>query len=364
MKALWQVVVLVSAVMAFSSVASESELDTDRVDFSGKTITFIVPYMDGGGTDAWTRLVAPHLKRHLPGNPDIVISNVPGSNATKAANAYAESAAADGLEVLVTAASNQLSYILGDSRVRYDFSNWRALLAYRPGLVVYTSDQMGVSDIYQLVEKKNKHLIMASMGPTSDDIFVLLAFKILDMKMTAIFGSPGRGPARNIFLRGEANIDAQTTVSYMTHVKPDELAGKAIPLFTMGAFDQQMNYIRDPMFPDLPNVEDVYRHIYGVAPQGEAWEALLALYRASYGSLKILVLPKKTPQTIVDVYNDAIRHMLEDPDFKSQVKDMQGDLYMLSGAEADALLEARAPLPDKYRQWIMDWIFERYGVRL
>ncbi len=91
--------------------------------------------------------------------------------------------------------------------MRYDFSQWRPLLAYRSGVVVYTSDGMGVNNIEEFLAMPDRHLVMASMGPTSDDLFVLMAFELLNINISSIFGSPGRGSARKIFMRGEANMD-------------------------------------------------------------------------------------------------------------------------------------------------------------
>jgi tripartite-type tricarboxylate transporter receptor subunit TctC len=346
--------------MSFTSLRAQEQ----AVDFSGKTIEFIVPYAQGGGTDAWAKAVLPHFNRYMSGNPIIKIRNVPGGIATKAANKFAEEAHSDGLSALVTAASTQLSYLLDDSRVRYDFSQWLPILAYQAGVVVYTSDLMGVDNFDQLVKKTDRHLVLASMAPTSDDLFVLLAFDMLGLNISPIFGTPGRGEARKIYLRGEANIDFQTTVAYMSHVKPNQDVGKAVPLFTLGSFDKNMSYVRDPMFPQLPNVAELYQQVHGELPSGEAWDAWLDLYSAGRGSLKLLVLPKDTDEPIVELYQSAIDTMINDSEFQSDVADLLGPRAMVSGKDAEHLLKSRTTVSDKTRLWIKNWIFERYQVRL
>ena len=346
------------------TVQAVSEADVETSDFSGKTIEFIVPYMTGGGTDAWAESVLPYFNRYMPGNPAIVIRNQPGGNGTKAANEYAEKAPLDGLSVLVTAASNQLSFLLGDSRVRYDFSQWRPLLAYRSGVVVYTSEGMGVNNIREFLNMTDKYLVMASMGPTSDDLFVLMAFDLLNINVSSIFGSPGRGAARKIFLRGEANMDFQTMASYIANVKPDEDKGKAVPLFTLGSFDEEMNYIRDPMFPHLPNVVEVYEMIHGEPPSGEAWDAWYSLFRAGHGSLKLLVLPQETPEATINAYHLAVQRMINDTEFQTLLAHRLGKRAMLGGEEAEQLMQERTTISEKHRNWITKWIYDRYGVRL
>lgn len=98
------------------------------VDFSGQTIEWIIPFREGGGSDTWARFNAPFLARHLPGNPEIVIRNVPGGSSTKGVNRYAQGAPANGLSLLGTSASTQFPFLLGDSRVRYDYAQWRVLM--------------------------------------------------------------------------------------------------------------------------------------------------------------------------------------------------------------------------------------------
>jgi len=342
----------------------KSALAESSVDFRGQTIEIIVPYSVGGGTDTWVRSIAPHLGRYLPGNPEISIVNAPGGQAITAANIYAEEGTLDGHSILVTASSNQLAYLLGDKRVRYDFSQWRAWLAYRAGAVIYTSKEMGVDNIQEFVKKQNKHVVLASLGIASDDLFVLMAFDMLDINASSIFGIRGRDRARALFERGDANTDFQTTAAYMTYLKAKEIRGEIVPLFTLGAFDESLNYVRDPMFPELPNVAEAYEYVHGSPPEGEAWDAWISLYRAGYGSLKLLVIPKDTPDSIIAAYDGAATRMINDPEFSASVADKLGHRPMLSGADANELLRSRTTISDETRQWIVNWIFERYGVRL
>ena len=68
-----------------------------QVDFSGKTIEWIIPFQQGGGSDTWARFNAPFLSKYLPGRPVVIVRNVPGGGSTKGANRYAATAKPDGL---------------------------------------------------------------------------------------------------------------------------------------------------------------------------------------------------------------------------------------------------------------------------
>lgn len=361
----WRIFALLACLLfAVGAAPVHDPKPTTAVDFSNKTIEFTVPFMPGGGTDTWARSVLPLLSRYLPGNPEIVIRNVAGGSATKAANDYAIQNQLDGLSLLVTGASNHLAYMLGDDRVRYDFTQWRALMAYSAGVVVYTSPREEVSNIWELLEKKDRQLVLASIGPASEDIFVLLALDILDIDVSTVFGLRGRGSARKFYERGDANIDFQTTAAYMAYVKPQADAGRAVPLFSLGAFDQERNYIRDPMAPDLPNLAEVYERAHGRTPTGEAWDAWMALYSAGLGSLKLIVVPQETPEPIIAAYTQAIEELKNDKQYTDALSELVGPEGIVGAQQAAELLHSRVNLSLETRQWLIDWIYEKYQVRL
>ena len=357
-------IILLLPLLALPVTAAEPEAQPGDVDFSNLAVEFIVPFMPAGGTDTWARSVLPFLGHYLPGQPEIVIKNVAGSNGTKAANDYAGRNPLDGQSLLVTGASSHLAYLLGDERARYDFSRWRALMAYSSGIVVYTSPQMGVKNIWELLAKPDQHLMMASIGPASEDLFVLLAFDILGLDLSSIFGVRGRSSARQWYERGDANIDFQTTAAYMAYVKPQADAGQAVPLFSLGAFDRDMNYIRDPMFPELPNLAEVYERLHGHPPAGDGWDAWLSLYRSGLGSLKLVVVPKQTPEPIIAAYKQAIEQLQGDAEFIEAVSGQVGSYGIIGMEKAESLLQKRTNLPAEKRQWLIDWIFRKYQVRM
>ena len=64
--------------------------------YRGRTVTLIVGYSVGGGYDAMARVLAPHLGRHIPGNPTVVVQNMPGAGSLRAANYLYRAAPKDG----------------------------------------------------------------------------------------------------------------------------------------------------------------------------------------------------------------------------------------------------------------------------
>lgn len=349
-----------------STVSANKDDSADKLETSvdnSNPIVVTVPFLPGGGTDIWARAVLPNLDKFLPGNPKLVIENITGIRGHRAANDYARSNPLHGKSLLTMAASMNIAYLLEDERIHYDLSDWRALMAYNSGIVVYGSVQSGIEGISDLVDSE-QFLIMASIGPTSEDLLVLLAFDILEIDITSIFGLTGRGAARRMFENGDVNVDFQTTPAFTKFVKPAVDVRKAIPLFSLGAFDSEMNYVRDPLFPDLPNLAEVYKDIFGVAPQSEAWKAWMSIYKACKGTLKFLVIPEATPEEIMASYQNAINNMLKDQAMLDTFNIKLGKNTIYGPDNAQKLMEEMIALPVETRNWLKQWIFERYQIKV
>ena len=138
--------------------------------FAGKTIEWIIPFKEGGGGDTWARFNAPFLTKYIPGNPTIIITNIPGGGSIKGANLFAERVKPDGLTILGTSGSTQMPFLLDDPRVRYDYADYKPIMAYPNGGVVYVSNTLGLKSAKNIKDIQDLSLIYASQGPTSLDI--------------------------------------------------------------------------------------------------------------------------------------------------------------------------------------------------
>src|SRR5437762_12569387 len=80
---------------------------------AGKTVTMIIGFGPGGGYDAWGRVVARHLGKHLPGNPTLVPQNMPGGGSYNAANHLYVVAPKDGTMLGIIARDAALDPLTG-----------------------------------------------------------------------------------------------------------------------------------------------------------------------------------------------------------------------------------------------------------
>lgn len=333
-------------------------------DFANQLVELIIPFKEGGGSDTWGRFNAPFLSRYLPGRPTVVVRNVPGGNSIAGANRFAARAQPNGLSVLGTSASTQFPYLMGDPRVDYDYRDWRVLMASGTGGVAYISSDLGIANAAELGQIIDQPLLYGSQGPTSLDLVPVLGFKLLGLNVRPIFGMSGRGAGRLAFERGEINIDYQTTMAYLRNVVPLINQGSAVPLFSWGALNEAGELVRDPTFPDLPHFGEAYKLLHGEAPSGLSWESWFAFFTAGFPAMKMLVAPIETPDEIVQAYEDAVRTMKQDPDYRSRKLAALGTYEQVTGPAAQRLYELATDVPQSARTWVRTWLRDEFRVNL
>jgi tripartite-type tricarboxylate transporter receptor subunit TctC len=332
-------------------------------DFKNKTITMVIPFGVGGGSDVWGRFNAQLLQKHLPGNPGVVVKNQPGGGSVSGANLFAATAKPDGLTILGTSGSTQFPYLLGESHVKFDYKDWIPVLAAPTGGVAYISSKLGVTGLKDLDKLKGKKLFYASQGLTSLDLVPLLGFRLMGLDVQHVTGFPGRGEGRLAFERGEMTIDYQTTSAYLRSAAPMVKKGEAVALFSWGILDKSGKLARDPNFPDLPHFEEAYEIALGKKPSGIEWEAMRAFLVAGFPAQKLLVLPKGTSADIVETYRAAVRALVKDPEYLQKRDDLIGEYDEVTDKEGEELYKAATTITPEARNWVREFLTKNYDVK-
>ncbi|MDE0031515.1 MAG: tricarboxylate transporter [Deltaproteobacteria bacterium] len=329
-------------------------------DLKGKTVTWTIPFGEGGGSGRWARFVEPFLRKHS--GADIRLKFVPGGGSTKGANLYAKRARPDGLHLLGTSGSTQFPFLLGDKRVKYDYGKWRPLLAYATGGVAYISPKLGARTAADLVAKKPS-LKYGAQRATSLDLVPLLAFEMLGLDVKAVFGMKSRGAGRKAFMTGETTIDYQTSAAYLSKVTPLVKEGSAVPIMSWGALDDKGNLVRDPNFPDLPHFVEVYEQVKGQKPSGAWFDAWKAFFTAGFPAQKFVVVPRDTPEDVVKAYQDAFRKMFADHEYIANKDKKIGTYAQVTGAAAELKFKAAVSVPPEAKAWVRNWLTKKYSVK-
>jgi hypothetical protein len=186
----------------------------------------------------------------------------------------------------------------------------------------------------------------------------------IGLDVNYVFGYTGRGDGLVAMSRGEVSIDYQTTPSFLLNVAPRVEAGEAVPLMSWGVLDEDGVMRRDPTFPDLPIVEEVYEMLHGEPPSGPDYDAYRAFNVAGFAAQKMVVLPRETPEEIVEAWRQAWRDVFADPEYQAVVRSVLGAYEQVTDRAAEALFVAGTTIEPDVRRRILDMLATEYSVRL
>jgi tripartite-type tricarboxylate transporter receptor subunit TctC len=337
------------------------------IDLSGKTVEFVIPFSESGGSAKWANFFAPLLSEALPGNPTVVVKYMPGAGSTKGANWFQDQDYEDSEGTLIfgSSGSTQFPYLLGDPRVKYEYADWNVVLASGTGGVAFLPPDLAAKmDGMDASGLQDTDFIWGSQGATRLDLVPLLAWKMLGMSVEPVFGIEGRGDGRLMFERGEANIDYQTSSSYLKGVMPLVEAGQAVPMMSWGALDNDGNIVRDPTFPDMPSFKEVCEATPVCKTEGEEWEAWKAFFIAGFPAQKMVFLPKGATNDAMVTYTKAFNDVLARPDFAEISASSLGVYPQMTGDAAIATLKLGTQVDPAAKAFVVNWLEESYGVSL
>jgi tripartite-type tricarboxylate transporter receptor subunit TctC len=357
----WAMRLTASAAIVGAFAASAFAAD---VSFAGKTVNIIVPYTEGGGTDLYARLFVPYLRKHLPGNPTVVIRNMPGGGSIMGSNHFHKNAKPDGLTIVGTSSSTLVAQLLAGKKREFDVLKWRHFIVSPQGTVAYVTTKTGangkdsVADIETLRKQKLKY---GSKQPDAGELRVILAFELLGMNVDTVFGL-ARGEVRQAMMRGEIELNHDTAETYLVNGEKMAKDGQIVPLFTLG-YPKGEDIIRDPTFPKLMTASELYEKLNGKAASGPLYQAYKSFVNLGVASSKGFALPPGTSDEIRDVYVAAMKKTLDDPEFKKASGDEVGDYPQLFGKDADFAIKQAVDLSPETDKWLLDFLSSKYGFK-
>ena len=352
--------VLVSISMVFGAGQADR---APRESFyaSNDVLEVIVSWSAGGGTDTIARILAPYLQKHIQGNPSVQVINVAGGGGIQGHNEFALRRRPDGFNMLFSAGSSQIAYLLNEPGIRFDFKDMKPVFGVPAGAVIYANPRSGVTSIKDLLNPREP-LRFGSIGVASTDAIVLLAFDVLGLDVNTIFGYEGSGAIRVAFEQNEVNINRDGTIGYLGNVLPLVEMGAAVPLFTFGQV-RGGEVVRDPAFPDIPSIAEAHEMLYGTAPSGETWEMFKAISSALFTLEKVMWFQKDAPDEAVRLLRDAGVAVANDPDFIARGQQVFGPYELIVGDEIEqAVSDMLNVLSPEVRNNFIQFLVKNHGL--
>jgi tripartite-type tricarboxylate transporter receptor subunit TctC len=291
--------------------------------YKDKQIRLIVGSAPGGGYDAYGRLVATHMRRHIPGNPTIVVQNMPGAGSLVLANHLANVAPRDGTVFGAVNALLATEPLLHPERVKFDPRQFRwlgsALRENHLGLVWHTSPVKSFADVFR------EELIVAGTGGATN-LFPVVTNGILGTRIKMIPGYQGTKNGMLAMERGEVGGNVGITWASLKATTGTWLREGKIKVIV------QFGLHRHPELPDVP-------WIYEFARNADDRAAMdLAFGTQEFG--RPFITPPGVPDATVAILRTAFEKTMNDPEFRADAEKRQIDLDFTSGAEIEQLIES------------------------
>ena len=299
----------------------------------------------------------------MPGQPGFSPVNEAGGEGISGTNRFASSAEPDGTELLVGTATIVVPWVLGRSEVTYDFNQLTPILANGTGGVIYARADAGVTGPADLLDRETP-LRFGGISATGLDLTTLVAFDLLGADIEAIFGFEGRGPVNLALQRGEIDIDYQTTSAYGPAVEKIVEDGTAVPLMAFGQIDESGQVVRDPNFPDMPTVAEVYEQLNGEAPSGEKFEAYKKMLELTYTFQKSMWVPHDTPPEAVALLRESADELGKSAEFQEAAADVLGGYPLLADEQLAESIKGAYTVDADVRKYLVDLLHTDYQVEL
>jgi len=244
--------------------------------YAGKTLTMLVPNAPGGGLDLMIRSFAQHFTKHIPGNPTIVVKNMPGGGGTRSLNFLYSKAKPDGLTIN-WGAWNAAGVVSKRKGIRYVPEKFGFVgAAGIPFLTVVRSDLKPKIFKAEDIVKVESFNVGGRSSDRSLDLLGNMSLQMIGAKYRFVGGYRGMAKIKPALLADEVQGANMGYIGYHLFFKDGLVKeGKGIPLWYNSSFDDDGNPTSNPKIEDanLKPFHEVYRAVYGKLPSGALWDA-------------------------------------------------------------------------------------------
>jgi tripartite-type tricarboxylate transporter receptor subunit TctC len=293
--------------------------DAQELFYKGKTVRLIVGLAPGGGYDLYSRVIARHLGKHIPGNPTIMVENMTGAGSIIAANYMYKAARPDGLTIGHILGGLLLQQLLGNPAIEFDGRKFEYIgVPAQDHFLIGLSKATGITSFDNwLASKKPVKLGGVAPGGATDDLPKLLE-ATLGLPIQVVSGYKGTGPVRLAFDSGEVDGVCNAWESFKSTWRKQLDSGAVVIVL-------QATLKAHPELPDIPVA-------YKFAKTAEARKLLEVVTRVHGPSVRPYFLPPGTPKDRVQILRSAYRDTMNDSEFRAEAKNAKLDLDPDDGA--------------------------------
>jgi tripartite-type tricarboxylate transporter receptor subunit TctC len=285
--------------------------------YAGKTITITIGFGPGGAYDSYTRLLAPFLTKHIPGNPHVIVANRPGAGGISAYNHAAKQAPQDGTLIHIASQGLLLTELTGGEGLQASLADFHWL-----GNVTQSNNVTATwhtSSVKSMDDAKEREVTLASSGAGSTSSQMAFVYNsLLGTRFKPIMGYEG-GAASNLAMeRGETEGRATNTWTGYKASYPDPKSKLNVLV--------QIGIRKETDLPDVPLLTDLVKN--------DARKHSVALIISQTLALaRCFAAPPGTPAAQVATLRAAFEASMKDPELLQTAKKQELEISPMTGVE-------------------------------
>ena len=316
----WSIGIVFAALLSLITGAQAQSVEEF---YRGKTIYLIVGFTPGGGYDTTARVLAPHLRRHIPGNPSIVVQNMDGAGSLKATNHLFNVAPKDGTVIGTFSRGMPAEPLMGNTAAQFDAAQFTWLGSTSNEFSVVLATQ--ASPVKKFGDLQMHEFTVGGEGSGSDsDVYAMLLKNLFGAKIKLVTGYPGTAELMLAVERGELDGRAAWSWSSLKASKPDWIRDKKV------SFLAQLNLTKNSELSDIPLITDLAHN--------DRHRQILRLVLSRQTMGRPFAAPPGVPEDRKQALRKAFDDTMKDPEFLAEAKQRKMDVNPVSGAEIEKLV--------------------------
>lgn len=298
--------------------------------YKDKQITVVVGSEPGGGYDTNARVLARHLGRYLPGNPILVVQNMPGAGSIVATNYLYNVAPKDGTSIGLIQRGMLMVKVTQQQGAKFDPEkiNWIGNMSSDAALVVawHTAPQKKTDELFTM------GMLVGGAGPTADsESSPRVLNATIGTKFKVITGYKGSSSLVLALENGELQGIADIAWPNIKR-RADYMRDKKFTLLMQLALQKEAD------LPDVPLALD-----YAKTPEDKA---VLELYLAQKNVARPVMAPPGVPAERLALLRSSFDKMVKDPEFLDDSRKSGLDIEPLTGAQVDKIVKMISETPE------------------
>jgi tripartite-type tricarboxylate transporter receptor subunit TctC len=310
-------------------LAWTSNLQAQEPFYQGKTIRIVVGWPAGGFYDLWARVLARHMGKYIPGNPEITVQNMPGGGSVLAANYVYSDAKPDGLTLGMPSATIYMDQLVGRSEVKFDVRkfNWIGTQDKRH-MVFYMRSDAPYKSLGDIIKAKEPPKCGETGTSTASYLLLRILQEILGANIQGVMGYAGGSEVDLAVERGEVICRGMAIDPYFGREPFISWNKKQFVRLLV-----QTGRKRDPRAPEVPTIYELMDQYKTPAISRRVVQVILA--GADFGSP--IFAPPGTTAERVKLMREAHAKSMNDPELLAEAKKGKMDMDPSTGDELQAL---------------------------